>query len=257
LYFLINQSVIDYLSTKRESSSGLSETGSCDIENMLVDGNDQTNTKPKQTNFIYTSKISQNDLSSLGNDSPPPRYQDKNNYQIEKDSSESNNTNYLSCFMNSNKPDKLKHNIRPSSYFAENEQLGSFFKRLFQRRPKYTRLSFYRNNLSLFLCILSYIVLQIILAIVQYSIYSNTNMFVRIARIGGILLDFNSSLIILLVLRRLVTWIRNSFIGRYLPMDDFIKFHKFIGVFIMIYSVIHTVAHCINLCKINFQSFIF
>lgn len=112
-------------------------------------------------------------------------------------------------------------------------------------------MSFYRNNLSFFIICFLYLILQIILAIIQYLIYIDVNPAVKVARIGGILLDLNSSLIVLLALRRLTTWIRNSVVGRnYLPMDDVIKFHKFIGIFIVVLSLVHTIGHCVNLCKI-------
>lgn len=118
------------------------------------------------------------------------------------------------------------------------------------KKSKYFTLSYYRNNISFFFTILIYFVIQIILAIIQYFLYIESNLAVRFARIGGILLNFNSSLIVLLVLRRLVTWLRNSLLGRnFLPVDNFIKFHKFIGIFILFFSILHTVAHCINLCK--------
>jgi hypothetical protein len=119
---------------------------------------------------------------------------------------------------------------------------------------KYTRLSFYRNNISFFAIIIFYIIISIILISVQLSYYSKNNAAVRVARTAGILLNFNCSLIILLVLRRLLTWLRNSFIGtNFLPLDDFIKFHKFIGFFIILISLVHTLAHAINLCKVCFR----
>lgn len=117
-------------------------------------------------------------------------------------------------------------------------------------KSKYFRMSYYRNNLSFFLTFLVYLLIQIGLGLLQYFLYIESNVAVRIARIGGILINFNSGLVILLVLRRLTTWIRNSAIGRnYLPIDDSIKFHKFVGLFIFALSFMHTAAHCVNLCK--------
>jgi hypothetical protein len=118
------------------------------------------------------------------------------------------------------------------------------------KKSKYCRISYYRNNLSFFLTFLAYLLIQLTLGLLQAYFYSEMNWAVRIARVGGILIDFNSGLVILLVLRRLTTWIRNSVIGRnYLPIDDSIRFHKFVGLFIFVLSIVHTVAHCINLCK--------
>ena len=115
---------------------------------------------------------------------------------------------------------------------------------------KYTRISFYRNNISFFVLILVYILISIALVFIQLSFYMDKNSAYKTARAAGMLLNFNCSLIILLVLRRLLTWLRNSFIGtNFLPLDDFIKFHKFIGGFIVVLTIIHTIGHMVNLCE--------
>jgi hypothetical protein len=120
------------------------------------------------------------------------------------------------------------------------------------KNSNYTKPSYYRNNISFYVTVFAYFVVQVVLVLIQMHIYSDVNWAVKMARAGGILLNFNSGLIVLLVLRRLVTWVRNSVIGRnYLPVDHFIKFHKYIGMLILLYSIIHTVGHCINLCKFD------
>ena len=121
----------------------------------------------------------------------------------------------------------------------------------YEKKSKYKRLSYYRNNMSFFIVILVYILISSALVAIQLYLYKDANPGLKAARVGGILLNFNCSLIILLVLRRLLTWIRNSAIGtNFLPLDDFIKFHKFIGIFLFVLTVEHTVGHMFNLCKI-------
>ena len=123
---------------------------------------------------------------------------------------------------------------------------------LFKKR-KFFRASFYRNNTAFFSTILIYIIIQIVLIVIQMHLYSQVNNYVKVARAGGILLNFNSCIVILLVLRRLTTWLRNSEFGRKcLALDEFLNFHKFIGFFILVLSLMHTIAHCLNLCKMNF-----
>lgn len=134
-----------------------------------------------------------------------------------------------------------------SSHSSSSILNTSSLKHLF-RKGRYLRCSFYRNNASFFLFILIYIIIQIILVAVQLSLYSSANGYVKLARVNGILISFNSSFTIFLVLRRVLTWIRNSNLGRrLLPLDDFIAFHKLIGVLLLVYSIIHTIAHCVNL----------
>lgn len=152
----------------------------------------------------------------------------------------------------------------PKTYKIENDQKGrkslsEWFnpKRLcsldewklyvFKKR-KFLRFSFYRNNIAFFSTIIVYFLVQIGLALLQLNLYSQANNYVKVARVGGILLNFNSCLVILLVMRRLTTWLRNLEIGRRcLALDEFLNFHKFIGFFILALSLMHTIAHCVNL----------
>jgi predicted ferric reductase len=118
------------------------------------------------------------------------------------------------------------------------------------KKSKYTHLQYYRNNLAFLITFLVYFLVQLGLVILQINTYQNSIMAVRVARVGAILIDFNISLMILLVLRRFTTWIRNSFIGRnYLPIDQTIQFHKFIGCYIVILSLMHIIGQSVNLCN--------
>ena len=123
----------------------------------------------------------------------------------------------------------------------------------FHLKNKYTRFSFYRNNHAYFLTILFYVLIQVFFVLLQLLVlHPKVNVFVKFARAGGILLNFNSCLIILLVLRRTNTLLRNSIIGRHYPvLDEFLKFHKIIGFWILFLSIMHTVAHAINLCNLK------
>ncbi len=119
-------------------------------------------------------------------------------------------------------------------------------------RNKYRKTTFYKLNMAFYITILLYIFIQIILVLLQLLvIHPNINNYLRIARASGILITFNSCLTILLVLRGTVTLIRNSIIGQYYSvLEDFLKFHKKIGFWLMILAVIHTTGHAFNLCLI-------
>ena len=112
-------------------------------------------------------------------------------------------------------------------------------------------ISCFRNNFSFVVAIFIYWLVQIWLVVFQYINYiDETSKLIKLARCCGILLNFNSSLIILLVLRKLTTLLRNNYSTRLLlPLDDFIDYHKSIGIILMLLSLIHTLAHCLNLCK--------
>ena len=116
---------------------------------------------------------------------------------------------------------------------------------------RFTSVSFYKNNSSFFISILAYILLSIFFVLIQLLVlFPNVYWYVAMARACGILINFNSCLIILLVLRRLSTWVRNTVLGpKFAVLDDFLIFHKFIGILILILSFIHTLGQCINMCK--------
>lgn len=119
------------------------------------------------------------------------------------------------------------------------------------KKSRFTNLMYYKNNMSFWILILIYVLLSILFVLIQLLVlYPNTPWYVQMARAAGILIDFNSCLVILLVLRRLTSWARNTLLGaRISALDDFINFHKVIGIWIGITSLIHTVGQIINMCK--------
>ncbi len=128
-----------------------------------------------------------------------------------------------------------------------------------KRRPKCFSLQFYKSNFSFCIFILIYVLIHIGLVIQRIVQYKDSNAAIIVARSAGILLDFNMSFIILLVLKRCLTWLGTINILRIiLPIGDFLAIHKFVGIFILVLSFVHTIAHCVNQCKIfNKYSLIF
>ncbi|BFZ13580.1 hypothetical protein BsWGS_16619 [Bradybaena similaris] len=66
------------------------------------------------------------------------------------------------------------------------------------------------------------------------------------ARICGLCLDFNCTLAVVLMLRRLITFLRATPLVKILPLDQYIMFHKICGYMIAAQSLVHTVAHVGN-----------
>ncbi|CAF4720696.1 unnamed protein product [Rotaria socialis] len=73
------------------------------------------------------------------------------------------------------------------------------------------------------------------------------NRLVLLARICGLLLNFNCSFIIALMLRQTIVFIRSHrLLRKLIPVDDHIDFHRVVGRFIAILSTLHTIAHIAN-----------
>ena len=60
-------------------------------------------------------------------------------------------------------------------------------------------------------------------------------------------LNFNCAFILVLMLRRCISFLRSTRLAPYLPLDQHILFHKMVGVVIAIESAVHTVAHLGNI----------
>jgi hypothetical protein len=123
------------------------------------------------------------------------------------------------------------------------------------KQSKYLSSNFYKNNVSFLLSIVIYILLSIFFVLIQLlALFPKVPWYLAIARAAGILIDFNSCLIILLVLRRLHTWLRNTVFGnKFSVIDDFSIFHKVIGIWLFILIIVHTIGQIINYCKLLFQ----
>lgn len=63
------------------------------------------------------------------------------------------------------------------------------------------------------------------------------------------MLNFNCALVLLLMLRKHITWLRTKGAGSMLPLDYHIDLHKIIGIIILIESLLHTLAHLAYLGK--------
>ncbi|CAN1170040.1 Putative respiratory burst oxidase homolog protein H [Linum perenne] len=64
-----------------------------------------------------------------------------------------------------------------------------------------------------------------------------------IAKATAETIKFNMALILIPVCRRTLTSLRSTILGRVIPFDDNINFHKVISVAIAVASLVHTVAH--------------
>lgn len=110
------------------------------------------------------------------------------------------------------------------------------------------------NNRASFTFWSVYTLISVACALTAYFSYSDQNPWVIMARMCGNNLNFNCSLILFLVCRKHATWMRSKGANSIVPIDDFIEIHKKIGIVILTQSVIHTVAHLVNLfivCNLN------
>ena len=113
--------------------------------------------------------------------------------------------------------------------------------------PKYIQRNYIRNNLPTFVFVIVFLLLNLICFIINAYRYRDYNGYIIVARGCGMVLNLDCALIICFVLRRSLTFIRNTPVGKYLPIDESITIHKFIGYTIFFWSILHTVMHLANI----------
>ena len=114
---------------------------------------------------------------------------------------------------------------------------------------RYFKLSFWKNNLSELIASILYLLFHVALIIYVLIIRANSSIPVKFARVPGMLLNLNSAFIIMLVLKRLITWFRTSEIGRKISvLDGALDIHKIIGFWLAFLSLVHSFGHFFNFC---------
>ena len=69
----------------------------------------------------------------------------------------------------------------------------------------------------------------------------------------GRVLLFNSMLIAILILRNLITALRELGLTTILPLDNNIYIHKLVGYLIFVQAWIHSIMHLINFCEFQLK----
>lgn len=72
---------------------------------------------------------------------------------------------------------------------------------------------------------------------------SGANIWIQLARAGGLTLDFNCAIIVLPMCRKVLGLMRATWLVKVIPFDSSIEFHKLIAYNIIIGAVLHTVGH--------------
>lgn len=111
--------------------------------------------------------------------------------------------------------------------------------------PKF-RLSYIRNNPQSCLFTIVYALVTLMLFTWRFYVYSSASIQLAVARACGMVLNFQCATILVLVLRKSMSFMRSMGWARYLPLDHYIYFHKVTGWSIAFFSLLHTVAHLYN-----------
>ncbi|XP_066525524.1 NADPH oxidase 5 [Hoplias malabaricus] len=120
-----------------------------------------------------------------------------------------------------------------------------------KQTPRYLTRAYWHNNSRklLFLCL--YSLLNVFLFIIYMLQHAPGGLWLMLAKGCGICLDLNCTFIMVLMLRRCLTWLRATWVVRVLPLDQNILLHQIVGYAVLVFSVGHTLAHVINFVRLT------
>ncbi|XP_053387037.1 NADPH oxidase 5-like isoform X3 [Mercenaria mercenaria] len=111
---------------------------------------------------------------------------------------------------------------------------------------RYFTADYWKNNYRKIGYFLIYWALNIVLYAVAMWQYRDSNTWVMFARGGGLCLNFNCMWVLVLMLRKSLTFLRMTKLVYILPLDQAIQFHKMTAWAIVGFAIIHTLAHIGN-----------
>uniref|UniRef100_A0ABI7YVN7 NADPH oxidase 5 n=1 Tax=Felis catus TaxID=9685 RepID=A0ABI7YVN7_FELCA len=114
------------------------------------------------------------------------------------------------------------------------------------RRPRPLTSAYWHNHRSHLLCLAAYAGLHVLLFSLAAFAHRALGASVMVAKGCGQCLNFDCSFIVVLMLRRCLTWLRATWLAQVLPLDQNIQFHQLMGWVVVGLSLVHTVAHVAN-----------
>lgn len=121
------------------------------------------------------------------------------------------------------------------------------------------RWSYIQNNVQSCCFTFVYIFISLTFFIYRYMQYSCTTFLLAVARASAYVIYLQNSIILILILRKSISFLRSNGFAHYLPLDHYVYFHKMTGWSIAFFSIVHTLAHLINfriLSKITTISYV-
>jgi Ca2+-binding EF-hand superfamily protein len=133
-----------------------------------------------------------------------------------------------------------------ASWIAPGGELSPKRRRTASFAGRFAR--FLDNRRALLLVVALWVLANVLLftnAVLHYGALGK-NELVQIARGCGACINLNGALILLPMARRTLTFARRMPLLRLMPLDDSVAIHRWLGGSLLIFSLVHTVAHGAN-----------
>ncbi|XP_077451906.1 NADPH oxidase 5 isoform X2 [Stigmatopora argus] len=123
-----------------------------------------------------------------------------------------------------------------------------------QRTPRYLTRAYWHNNSRKLLFLCSYACLSLALFAGAVLQHRHASVCYMLAKGCGQCLNFNCTFVMVLMLRRCLTWLRATWVLRVLPLDQNILLHQIVGYAILGFTLVHTTAHVFNFAQLSERS---
>ncbi|KAI9532682.1 hypothetical protein NQZ68_030624, partial [Dissostichus eleginoides] len=117
--------------------------------------------------------------------------------------------------------------------------------------PRYLTQAYWQNNSRKLLFLVLYALLNLTLFLGAVMQQRGGGGWFMMAKGCGQCLNFNCTFIMVLMLRRFLTWLRATWVVRVLPLDQNILLHQIVGYAILVFTTAHTTAHIFNFGKLS------
>ncbi|KAJ8417185.1 hypothetical protein AAFF_G00284120 [Aldrovandia affinis] len=117
--------------------------------------------------------------------------------------------------------------------------------------PRYLTPVYWHNNSRKLFFLCAYTCLNMLLFIMAVLNHSSGGLWFMLAKGCGQCLNFNCTFVMVLMLRRCLTWLRATWVVRILPLDQNILLHQIVGYSIFSFTLVHTSAHIMNFARLS------
>ncbi|CAL8375158.1 unnamed protein product [Arctogadus glacialis] len=120
-----------------------------------------------------------------------------------------------------------------------------------RQAPRYLTRAYWQNNSRKLSFLMAYALLSLLLFSSALQHHSGGGVCYMVAKGCGQCLNFNCTFVMVLMLRRCLTWLRATWLVRVLPLDQNILLHQIVGYAILVFTVVHTSAHILNFAHLS------
>ncbi|XP_055516942.1 NADPH oxidase 5 [Leucoraja erinacea] len=120
-----------------------------------------------------------------------------------------------------------------------------------RKPPRYLTPAYWHNNSRKLLFMCCYLLVNILLFAFAAVNHSSIGEWYMVAKGCGQCLNFNCTFIVVLMLRRCLTWLRATWVVKVLPLDQHVLLHQLVGFAICGLSIAHAAAHVVNFAKMT------